>query len=184
MRTHHAAGSPGCRRRPLPALLACLLLLVGGPSPAKGAGSTANFSVDVPTGQSKSVKLNTLPQGTVVAVTVQTDGQVDVAFVNQEDFRNLRPTARPLFRGQLDTQMSFSVTIPAGGDYFLVFSNRQGNTSRAVTVTVKAEAGLSDARRAALERLKASERTLKAFEARLTLALIFKPIPIAIRACP
>lgn len=148
------------------------------------ASGPVTFSADVPAGQTKSVRLNTLPKDAVVVLQVRTDGHILLALLNQQDFKNPAGATRPLFQGETSTSLSFSVTIPAAGDYYLRFENRQGDAARAISVTVKAETGVNEARRDSLARLKTSERTLKAFETRLMLALVFKPVPIAIRACP
>jgi hypothetical protein len=163
-----------------------LLVLIGAPCwPASGwAAGPATFSANVPAGQSNSVRLNQLPRDAVVSIQVQTDGLVLIALLSQQDFKNPAGPARPLFQGEATRSITFSVTIPVEGDYYLRLDNRRGITSRSVSVTVTGEAGQTDMRRATLERLKASERTLKAFEARLNLALIFESVPIKIRACP
>lgn len=148
-----------------------------------GSGPTT-FSAEVPPGQRKSFRLSGLPRQAVVSIQVQSDGPLSVALLTQQDFQNPAGPRRPLFRGEAAASLTFSATIPETGYYYLRLENQKDAPPRAVTVTVTGEAGLTDSRRAALERLKASERTLKTFEARLNLALVFKPVPIKIRACP
>ncbi len=167
--------------------IACLLfvaLAVGWPPLGWAGSSPTAFSAEVPPGQRKSFRLSGLPRQAMVSIQVQSDGPLSVALLTQQDFENPAGPRRPLFRGEAAASLTFSATIPEAGDYYLRFENKKDAPPRTVTVTVTGEAGRTDPRRVALERLKASERTLKAFEARLNLALLFKPVPVKIRACP
>jgi hypothetical protein len=158
-------------------------LLLGLPLTA-WAGNTASFSSTVPAGQKKSIKINSLPKDTVVAVEVQSDGPIEVVFLGGSELTPTMGEGPALFRGETERKLGFSVTTPAEGDYFVVFNNAHGAVSRSVVVTVTATRRLGSAKPPAMARLRTAERTLKAFEARLNLALIFTPLPIKIRACP
>lgn len=96
------------------------------------------FTVDVPPRKWKTVRLRNLPGEATVAVRVQASGKVVVAFITAEDYRSYPAVKRPLFVGRVQTQLSFSVTTPAAGNYFVVFDNRAGDEPRAITVTVNA----------------------------------------------
>ncbi len=147
-------------------------------------GTPTTYSAEVPAGQSKSTRLSQLPRDAVVSIRIQTDGPLVVALLTQQDFRSPAGPNRPLFQGETSTSMTFSATVPSTGDYSVRLDNRKEDARRTVTLTTTGEARPMGAQRAAAERLKASERSLKAFELRLNLALVFKPVPIKIRACP
>lgn len=118
-----------------PSLAACLLLLALAP-PAPAAEVT--LRVKVPAGKLKSVRLRNLPQGARVAVAVQSDGEIAVVFVGARELKESPGHARPLFGGRVEHRLSFSVTIPSEGNYYVVLDNRKGADPRAVTVAVQA----------------------------------------------
>jgi hypothetical protein len=99
------------------------------------------LSVDVPSGKWKTLRLHNVPTGALVAVEVQTNQDVVVAFVDGAEYRRYPAVQRPLFSGRVEKHISFSVTTAAAGDYFLVFDNLSGREPRAVTVKVSASRG-------------------------------------------
>lgn len=121
-------------------LIPMLLLSLPAPAAAQVKGPVT-FSVDVPPGKWKAVRLRNLPKDAVVAVRVQASGEIMVAFLEASDYRRLPAVTRPLFAGRIEKQLSFSVTMPAAGDYFVVFDNRSGSESRAIRVTIQASRG-------------------------------------------
>ena len=70
-----------------------------------------------------------------MAVRIVTSGRVLVALVAEKQFRAPEPDAVPLFRGVVERRLTFRVSIPERGNYFLVLSNRGG----AETLEVQAE---------------------------------------------
>jgi hypothetical protein len=118
-------------------MLLALLFSLFTPAAAQVKGPVT-FSVDVPPGKWKAVRLRNLPKDAVVAVRVQASGEIAVAFVDASEYRRFPVVARPLFAGRIEKQLTFSVTMPAAGDYFVVFDNRSGGESRAITVTIRA----------------------------------------------
>lgn len=99
------------------------------------------MSVDVPAGQFKRLRLPNLPKDTAIAVIVQSTGQLALILIGE------RPAAQqpsspqaPVFVGSLDRQLSFTVTIPATGNYLLVFDNRKGTEARTVKFLIRAQA--------------------------------------------
>jgi hypothetical protein len=116
----------------------CALFLSLVPPAAAQVGGPVTISVEVPPGKWKAVRLRNLPKGAVVAIRVQASGEIAVAFVDAGDYRRFPAVARPLFASRIEKQLSFSVAMPAVGDYFVVFDNRLGDESRAITVTIRA----------------------------------------------
>ena len=102
------------------------------------AGS-AQLSVTVPAGKTRSVRLRRLPKGAEVAVAVSASAPLGVALVSGSQLKSDRPTA--LFRGQLDRRMSFKVQIPADDDYYVVLDNRAGREPVRATATIQAVRG-------------------------------------------
>jgi hypothetical protein len=121
-------------------LIPVLLLSLPAPAPAQVKGPVT-FSVEVPPGKWKALRLRNVPEGALVAVQVRTSGDVLVAFVDGTEYRRYPTVQRPLFSGRVEKRIVFSVIAPAAGNYFLVFDNLSGNESRAVTVKVSAARG-------------------------------------------
>ncbi len=120
------------RFRPLPFLLSSAAAQVKGP---------VIVSTDVAPGKWKAIRLRNLPKEAVVAVRVRSRGEVMVAFLDTEDYRQFPAVTRPLFSGRVEKQFTLSLKIPAAGDYFVVLDNRLGGESRTVTVTIRAARG-------------------------------------------
>ena len=72
--------------------------------------ASAMVNVDVPTGTFKSIKLNRLPKGASIEVQIESTGSLFVAMVTS---KGLLETSKPLFVGQVDRKLSFTVVIPA-----------------------------------------------------------------------
>ena len=99
------------------------------------------FTVEVPPGKWKALRLRNVPSDALVAVEVQTNRDVVVAFVSGTEYKRYPAVQRPLFSGRVEKNISFSVTTPAAGDYFVVFDNLSGREPRTVTVKVRAARG-------------------------------------------
>jgi hypothetical protein len=117
-----------------------LLLLLVPPASAQAKGPVT-ISADVSPGKWKAIRLRNLPKDAVVAVRVQTSGEVMVAFLDADDYKRFPAMARPLFNGRVERQSVFSLRMPALGDYFVVLDNRLGNESRKITVGIRAARG-------------------------------------------
>lgn len=102
------------------------------------ANGLASFNVNVPPGKWKAVRLRNLPKDAVVAVQVESSGRVVVALMDSNTYRHFSGTSRPLFLGQVEKRLSFSVTIPETDDYFVVLNNRSGEEPRTVKITIRA----------------------------------------------
>ena len=166
--------------------LALAFLVCGLASPV--AGKEATFTVDVPPGQWKALRVQQLPKEARVAVEVQSTGQVAVAFTRHDASARSPAALRPLFHGLADNRLAFAVTIPAAGDYLVVLDNRAATEARAVTVTVHAIRGEQEKTPqqglgAAESRFNEVERQLSEVERQLTRLFIFEPFPIRVRRC-
>jgi hypothetical protein len=116
------------------ALLIAFLLLVW---PAFAAD--AAVSLEVPAGQSKSVRLRNLPSGTVLQVAIKSSGRLLVALVSAKQLKSPEGKPQPVFRGALERSLSFKVTVPETSDYFLVLNNVRGSETLSVQTAIRAE---------------------------------------------
>jgi hypothetical protein len=153
-----------------------LLLLLSGPNVLAASGGPVMFNVDVPAGEWKGVKIKSLPGDAVVAVQIESDGNIVVGFVDAKSYKKPPESQRPLFIGQVEKQLSFSVSIAEPGDHYLLLDNRLGKESRAVRATVRAARGSAD-------QMEAANRILRDFEQKLHQIFVFDPFPMAIQKC-
>jgi hypothetical protein len=101
----------------------------------------AALSLEVPAGKSKNIRLRNLPAGGAMAVRIISSGKLLVALISERQLKSPQPGALPLFRGVVERRIAFRVTIPEGGDYFLVLSNRGGAEALEVQAEIRAERG-------------------------------------------
>ena len=133
------------------ALLAALLLFSSAVLSADAA-----FSVEVPAGKARTVRLRNLPAGTAMAVRVVSSGKLLIALVSEKQVRSREPDgAAPMFRAVVERSLTFKVTIPETGNYFLVLSNRGGSRALSVQAQVRA---LAPARKPAPEKRDKREK--------------------------
>jgi hypothetical protein len=92
-------------------------------------------NVDVQAGAYKSIRLKKMPKGAVIDVSIESNGSIFVALVNTKGFTG---SSTPLFAGQIDKKISFTVTIPEIDDYYLVIDNRKGIEERKVSIALNA----------------------------------------------
>lgn len=153
-------------------------------SSAVAASSTPmSFTVDVPPGKWKSVHLKNLPKDIVVAVAMTSNGAITVGFLDAPDHKQFPTMSRPLFWGQAESKLGFSVTIQQNGDYYVVLDNRNAATPKKVTITARASLSKEAAKAIQEERVRQVERQLKKLEQRLNQAFIFEPVPISVKQC-
>lgn len=159
------------RKQILLAMVFCLLGLN-----AEAAKGPVMLNVDVAPGTWKAVRLNNLPKGAVVALEVKCDGDIRVLLIDSADYRRFPDTPRPLFLGRVEKKLSFSVTIPAGDSYYVVFDNASGREPREITLTVGAARGQMD-------QIEAANTILRLFEKQLHVLFSFEPFAISIAPC-
>lgn len=140
------------------------------------ADGLVSLNVNISPGKWKSIRLRNLPKDAGVAVQVMSSGEIVVAFVDFKGYQRFSQTSRALFIGQVEKRLTFSVSIPAKGDYFVVLDNRSGQEPRAVTVTVRAT-------RAVAGQTKDAGEILRKFEQQLHQIFVFDPFTIGIKQC-
>jgi len=149
-----------------------LALITWGPAVASAAA--VSLDVQIAPQQWKGTRLRNLPAGALVLVEVEASGGLDVALVDTPGFQRFPTLDQPLFHARDAAHLSFSVTIPTTGDYYLVLDNRASAEPRQVRLNVRASSG---------SRQGTAELTLTAFEESLKRVFVFEPFPIRVKRC-
>jgi hypothetical protein len=145
--------------------------------------SPASFSLDVPPGQWKTIRLQNLPKDLVVGIAVTSNGMVSVGFLSPSDHSRFPRLNSPLFWGQTESKLGFSVVIPQQSDYYFVVDNRSGTASRHVTFSTQAKVTEAAAQALFNERVRKVELQLKALEEKLNQTFMFDPVLIQVKRC-
>jgi hypothetical protein len=121
----------------------CVLGIALAGSSAPATAAEAAMSVDLPGGKHKAVRLRNLPKGAIMAIAVQTTGPIAVSLLTEQDYRRFPSVQDPVFLGTVGRKLSFTVTIPAAGHFYLVLDNRRSEDARKVKFLIRAERGRS-----------------------------------------
>lgn len=121
------------------AVLSCVLAVLLGTVASAARAAEAVVSVELPAGESKTIRLRSLPTGTVVAVRIVSSGRLLVALVGGRQPGSASGRPRSVFRGVVERRLSFKVAIPETGDYYLVLNNRPGSEALQVEAEIRAE---------------------------------------------
>ena len=157
-------------------LFALLLILFC--STAEAIKGPIIVNTDVLSGSWKIIRLKNLPKDAVVALEIKTDGEIMVVLVDSDDYQSFPNTSRPLFLGRVEKKLSFSVSIPESGHYYVILDNRTGRRKRAITVTVTAAAA-----RGEIDQINAANTILHVFERQLHQIFIFDSFLIGVERC-
>ena len=133
------------------------------------------LNVDLQPGKWKAARLRNLPKDAVVAVRIESSGDILVGLLDSTS-KGRPDTSKPLFTGRVEKRLSFSVTVTEAGDHYLVLDNRRGSEQRSVKVTLRAS-------RSAADQLDAANKMMRAFELQLSRIFVFDPFPIGIKPC-
>ena len=134
------------------------------------------INTDVLSGSWKAIRLKNLPKDAVVALEIKSDGEIMVVLVGYSDYQRFPNTHRPLFLGRVEKKLSFSVSIPESGHYYVILDNRTGRRKRAITVTAAAARGEMD-------QISSANANLRIFEQQLHRIFIFNPFPVGVERC-
>ena len=154
-------------------LFFCCFFLV--PS-TQAAPKVAFFTVTVPPKEYKALRVKRLPKDAYIGVEVESSQEVTIAFVDTADYINLPLPKKPLMVGKVDNRLTFSVTIPASGDYFVVLVNR--NERSAADVKIKVEAA-----RSAPGQTKDADLILQQFERQMHKLFVFDSFNTGVKSC-
>ena len=163
-----------------------LIVLLPWTQLVQAKSQTASVSIEVSAGQYKAVRLRTLPRDAAVKVDISCDKGVSVLFISEDQYKEYPDIPRPLFHSMVHDRSTFIVTVPAEGNYLLVFDNSAGDD------TVKLVAAITGARGPDRDLLQGSRRTgqganistdLSAIGSELGKVFIFSPFPIIAKRC-
>ncbi len=158
--------------------LACALLVVALFCPAGTfAAGPVMLNMDVPAGHWKSAKLDNLSKGAVLKIRIESNGAILVAVLDSQSFRGKPDTERPLFAGQVEKVLSFTVAVEQQGAHYILLDNRRGNEKREVRIT------LQSGKEGVTGQAKKGKHTLQEFGKRLHRIFIFDPFPITSGKC-
>ena len=143
---------------------------------AFAASGPVAVNVDIQARDSKAIRLRNLPKDAVVAVKVESDSNIIVMILDTTNYLKFPGSHRPLFVGQVQKRLGFSVTIPATDNYYLVLDNRTGQKPRAVKVMVNAARSSSD-------QIEAANKILRNFEQQLHKVFVFNPFTFGAKQC-
>lgn len=149
-------------------LFACVAL-------ASGKEATVNLEVQGETW--KSIRLKNLSKGAVVTFDMRTNGAITVLLVDNADHRHAPDFREPLFSSLVNTKMSFTITIPSAGTFYVVLDNRLATVPRSIDLTVRTASEETGDRNAA------AEEVLEKFKAQLTKIFMFVPFPVHVKKC-
>jgi hypothetical protein len=134
------------------------------------------LNVDIPPDTRKAVRLRNLPRDAVVDVAVVSSGEILVAIVDSAGYQQYPKGSRPLFLGQVEDRLGFSIKIPATDHYYLVLQNRSTARSQSATIMIRAA-------REETVQLEAADKVLQKFEQQLHQLFIFDSFPIQVMRC-
>ncbi len=166
-------------------LLLCISIVIYTPY-AEAKVSSAKLAVDIPAGQWKATRIKNLPKHAVVKVEIKGDAEIDVFLINQDSYDKYPDMSRPLFESRDVKKISFSVKIPASGNYYLLFDNSSSTGEVKLEASITGASG-SDAvllQEGTLNEQDTSiERSLSKITTELNRLFIFEPFPISIKTC-
>jgi hypothetical protein len=115
-------------------LLAALAML-----PGTVIAGSLTASIEIAQAKWKTVHLKNLPKDASVMIQVESSGSIRVAFVHGDEVKRFPAPATPEFQGKVERKLSFGVSIPRAGDYYLILDNRQGEEARKIRLLIRAE---------------------------------------------
>lgn len=88
------------------------------------------------------MRLRNVPKDAKIAFAVQVTAPLTLSLLNEADAkRHPQPAAEALFTAPVSSSLSFSVTAPATGDYYLLLDNAQGTAPAKARIQVQAARG-------------------------------------------
>lgn len=154
-------------------LILCFCLFSLASAAAKGPVAV---NVDIPPNTRKAVRLRNLPRDAKVDVAVVSSGEIIVAVVDSDGYARFPSGSRPLFLGQVDDRLAFSIKIPAADHYYLVLQNRSTTDPRSATLMIRAASGET-------AQLETADRVLETFEKQLHKLFVFESLPMEVKRC-
>ena len=101
----------------------------------------ASLSTEVPAGQFRGLRIRNVPRSARIAIAVKATGRIALSLLTAEDAAKYPAPGEPLFSAPVESALSFSVVIPAAGDYVLMLDNAKGEVPSKVNLLVRAARG-------------------------------------------
>lgn len=158
-----------------------LLLLIQPASLARCEERDFELTVQVPPATWKTARLKRLVEGATLSVTVRGRGAVDISILDLNDYQSYPEATRPLFKGRSYDNLSFSVTIPESGNYYLVLDNKEQKNSVDLQLQIHAETSANSARE--IDTTSQLENNLGKISTELNKLFVFDPFPINLQGC-
>jgi len=98
----------------------------------------AELSAEVPAEKWRALRLKGLTQGASLRVRVETSGPIRVILAREDEVERFPKGLKATFSGSAERRLSFSVSIPAAGTYYVILDNRKGDAMREVRLFVEA----------------------------------------------
>jgi len=105
---------------------------------AAAFAAEAELSAEVPAEKWRALRLKGLTQGASLRVRVETSGPIRVILAREDEVQRFPKGLKATFSGSAERRLSFSVSIPAAGTYYVILDNRKGDALREVRVFVEA----------------------------------------------
>ncbi|HWM42766.1 MAG TPA: hypothetical protein VNP36_10040 [Burkholderiales bacterium] len=105
---------------------------------AAAFAAEAELSAEVPAEKWRALRLKGLTQGASLRVRVETSGPIRVILARENEVQRFPKGLKATFSGTAERRLSFSVSIPAAGTYYVILDNRKGDALREVRVYVEA----------------------------------------------
>jgi hypothetical protein len=115
--------------------------LACGDAAAQAATRQASLSTEVPAGQFRGLRLRNVPKSARIAIAARATGRIALSLLNAEDAAKYPAPGEPLFTAPVESALSFSVVIPAAGDYVLMLDNSKGDAPSKVNLLMRAARG-------------------------------------------
>ena len=105
---------------------------------AAAFAAEAELSAEVPAEKWRALRLKGLTQGASLRVRVETSGPIRVILAREDEVQRFPKGLKATFSGSAERRLSFAVSIPAAGTYYVILDNRKGDAMREVRLYVEA----------------------------------------------
>ncbi|HEY8249137.1 MAG TPA: hypothetical protein VIG70_00915 [Burkholderiales bacterium] len=105
---------------------------------AAAFAAEAELSAEVPAEKWRALRLKGLTQGASLRVRVETSGPIRVILAREDEVQRFPRGLKATFTGSAERRLSFAVSIPAAGTYYVILDNRKGDALREVKLFVEA----------------------------------------------
>lgn len=111
------------------------------PAAATAQQNQARLTAEVPPGKFKTLRLRNVPAEAQVALAVKSSSRIVLSVLNEADAQRYPQVQEPILTAPVEQAMSFAVTIPTAGNYYVVFDNGKGTETAKVQMALRAARG-------------------------------------------